>query len=144
MMMHNCEYVATASTAFMEDYYEKLDKAIEAAKRGMAYIHVFSPCPTGWRFPPAKLIEAGRKAVETNIVPLWEFTAEEGRLRFTRSPDNPLPVQEYLKLIGKYRHLSDEQIEHIQKKVDKDIEKLRSLSEYERPTGTVEKAAVAR
>jgi len=43
MVMHNCEYVATASTSFMEDYYAKLDKAAEAAKKGMAYIHVFSP-----------------------------------------------------------------------------------------------------
>jgi phenylglyoxylate dehydrogenase beta subunit len=143
MMMHNCEYVATASTAFMVDYYAKLDKAIEAAKRGMAYIHVFSPCPTGWRYPPEKLIEVSRKAVETNMVPLWEYTAEEGRLRFTRSVDDPLPVQDYLMLIGKYRHLSDEQIQHIQKHVEKEIQKLKSLSEYGQPTGSDEKAAVA-
>ena len=143
MMMHNCEYVATASTAFMEDYYEKLDKAIDAAKRGMAYLHVFSPCPTGWRFPPDKLIEVARKAVETNIVPLWEYTAKEGRLCFTRSVDNPLPVQEYLKLIGKYRHLSTEQIEHIQKRTDKEIEKLTSLSEYKQSTGAEGLAAAS-
>jgi len=36
MAMHNCEYVATASTAFMEDDYAKVEKAIEAAKKGMA------------------------------------------------------------------------------------------------------------
>jgi phenylglyoxylate dehydrogenase beta subunit len=43
MVMHNCEYVATASTAFMEDYYAKLEKAIEAAKKGMltsTYFHL--------------------------------------------------------------------------------------------------------
>ena len=32
MMMHNCAYVATASTAFMEDLYAKLDRAIEASQ----------------------------------------------------------------------------------------------------------------
>ncbi len=32
MMMHNCEYVATASTAFMEDLYAKLDRAIAASQ----------------------------------------------------------------------------------------------------------------
>jgi phenylglyoxylate dehydrogenase beta subunit len=53
-----------------------LEKAVAAAKRDMAYIHVFSPCPTGWRFPPNMLIEIGRKAVETNIVPLWEYEPE--------------------------------------------------------------------
>jgi phenylglyoxylate dehydrogenase beta subunit len=141
MMMHNCEYVATASTAFMEDYYEKLEKAMEAAKRGMAYIHVFSPCPTGWRFSPSQLIEAARKAVQTNMVPLWEYSYEEGRLHFTHPVDDPLPVQEYLKLIGKYRHLDAEQADHIQKTVDKMIEVLKSFSESEGRTGIQEKAA---
>ena len=127
MVMHNCEYVATASTSFMEDYYAKLDKGIEAAKRGMAYIHVFSPCPTGWRYPPGKLIEVGRKAVQTNIVPLWEFEYREGHIRFTHPIENPLPVQAYLSLIGKYRHLDEKQISTIQEQRDKKIEMLKNL-----------------
>jgi len=127
MVMHNCEYVATASTAFMEDYYAKLDKAVEAAKRGMAYIHVFSPCPTGWRYPTGKLIEVGRKAVQTNIVPLWEYEYREGHIRFTHPVENPLPVQAYLSLIGKYRHLDEKQISTIQEQRDKKIERLKNL-----------------
>ena len=122
MVMHNCEYVATASMAFMEDYYAKLDKAIEAAERGMAYIHVFSPCPTGWRFSPDRLIEVARKAVETNMVPLWEFENKVGRICFTHPVDNPLPVQDYLSMIGKYRHLDEGQIAHIQEKTEERIE----------------------
>lgn len=128
MVMHHCEYVATASPAFMEDYYKKLDKAIEASKHGMAYIHVFSPCPTGWRFSPSKLIEVARKAVETNTVPLWEYEYKEGRIDFTYPVDNPLPVDEYLKLIGKYRHLSQEQINYIQKQTDERVEILMRFS----------------
>ena len=128
MMMHNCEYVATASTAFMDDYYMKLDKAIAASKKGMAYLHVFSPCPTGWRFPPSKLIEVSRKAVLTNIIPLWEFEYARGRLKFTHPVDDPLPAQDYLMLIGKYRHLSEEQIEHIQQVTNKNIETLKSFT----------------
>jgi phenylglyoxylate dehydrogenase beta subunit len=132
MMMHNCEYVATATTAFMVDYYRKLDKAIEAAKRGMAYIHVFSPCPTGWRFPPSKMIEIARKAVETNIVPLWEYSYREGVLRFTHWVDAPLPVEAYLKLIGKYRHLDPEQIAHIQNHVNEQVETLKKFTAREK------------
>ncbi|MBW1723437.1 MAG: 4Fe-4S binding protein [Deltaproteobacteria bacterium] len=128
MVMHNCEYVATACTAFMEDYYEKLEKAIEASKKGMAYIHVFSPCPTGWRFPPGKLIEAGRKAVQTNIVPLWEFELKTGRIRFTYPVDDPLPVQEYLSLIGKFRHLDEEQIRLIQEQTERKIQILKAFT----------------
>jgi phenylglyoxylate dehydrogenase beta subunit len=128
MVMHNCEYVATASTAFMEDYYAKVEKAIEAAKKGMAYIHVFSPCPTGWRFPPGKLIEVARKAVETNVVPLWEFELKEGRIRFTHPVDKPLPVQAYLSLIGKYRHLDEKQTAFIQSQTDRKIAMLKNFS----------------
>ncbi len=131
MMMHNCAYVATASTAFMEDYYAKLDKAVAAAKHGMAYIHVFSPCPTGWRFPPAMLIEIARKGVETNTVPLWEYINDGNEFHFTHSVDNPLPVQEFLSLIGKYRHLDADQIDHIQKMNKRRIEMLKMFSEQE-------------
>jgi phenylglyoxylate dehydrogenase beta subunit len=127
MVMHNCEYVATASTAFMDDYYAKLDKAVAAAKRGMAYLHVFSPCPTGWRFPPELLIEISRKAVETNMVPLWEYAASEGDIRFTHAVDNPLAVREFLALIGKYRHLSDAQVAHIQQTIEQRIQLIKGF-----------------
>ncbi|MDF1554153.1 MAG: thiamine pyrophosphate-dependent enzyme [Deferrisomatales bacterium] len=137
MVMHNCEYVATASLAFMEDYYAKLDKAVAAAKRGMAYLHVFSPCPTGWRYPPNRLIEIGRKAVETNMVPLWEYSAEEGEVRFTRPVDDPRPVRELLSLIGKYRHLSDEQVAHIEATVGNRIRMLKSFQTPEHPQAAV-------
>ena len=128
MVMHNCEYVATASLAFMHDYYAKLDKAIDAAKRGMAYIHVFSPCPTGWRFSPSQLIEVSRKAVQTNMVPLWEYESGNGRIEFTHPVDNPLPVESYLSLIGKYRHLDKEQFAYIQQKADERIEVLKKFT----------------
>jgi phenylglyoxylate dehydrogenase beta subunit len=111
----------------MEDYYAKLDKAIAASKSGMAYLHVFSPCPTGWRFPPNQLIEIGRKAVETNLVPLWEYSNETGTLQFTHSVDNPLPVKEFLSLIGKYRHLNQSEIDHIQKTAEQRMEMLLSF-----------------
>ena len=54
MVMHNCEYVATASTAFMEDLYDKLDRAIQAAKTGFAYLHIYSPAPPAGASPPTR------------------------------------------------------------------------------------------
>jgi phenylglyoxylate dehydrogenase beta subunit len=133
MMMHNCEYVATASLAFMDDYYAKLEKAIAATKRGMAYIHIYSPCPTGWRFPSGKTNEVCRKAVETNFAPLWEFEADKG-LRYTRSVEDPLPVETYLNLSGKYRHLDEEQLQHIQQAV---LNKVAFLDSFVRATATL-------
>jgi len=132
MMMHNCAYVATASTAFMEDFYAKLDKAIAASKHGFAYLHVYSPCTTGWRFPSQDNIEVARMAVETNFVMLWEFDPDAG-LRLTRSVDDPLPVSDYLEAQGKYRHLSPEQVAHIAAGVAKQTAFIKRLERKDEP-----------
>lgn len=124
MVMHRCAYVATASTAFMEDFYEKLDRALEASKHGFAYLHVYSPCTTGWRFPSQKNIEVARKAVESNFVMLWEYTPDEG-LRLTRPVDDPVPVAEYLEAMGKYRHLTAHQVEHIERHIAADVARIK-------------------
>jgi len=127
MMMHNCAYVATASTGFMEDLYQKLDKAIAASQRGFAYLHVYSPCTTGWRFPSQENIEVARKAVETNFVMLWEFTPSTG-LQLSRSLEEPLPIAEYLKVLGKYRHLTAEQVEHIEASLERNVAFITNLT----------------
>jgi phenylglyoxylate dehydrogenase beta subunit len=125
MVMHGAPYVATASTAFLEDYAEKLKKAMKV-KDGVAYIHLFSPCPTGWRFQPEKTIEVSRLAVETNFFPLWEYERE--KFRFTRPIDHPKPVEEYLRLSGKYSHLNKKQIGGIKRILEKRCDMLRSLN----------------
>jgi len=128
MTMHNCSYVATASPAYLEDYYAKLEKAIEATKTGMAYLHVYTPCPTGWRFPSSMTTEVCRMQVRTNFVALWEYDPQNG-LRFTHKVEKPEPVGNYLKMIGKYRHLSEEQVAHIQGTVDDKIAYLEQLTQ---------------
>jgi phenylglyoxylate dehydrogenase beta subunit len=127
MVSHRCEYVATASTAYMEDFYDKLDKAIAASKRGFAYLHVYSPCTTGWRFPSELNMEVARKAVETNFVMLWEYNPRDG-LRLTHSVDEPLPVTDYVKAMGRFRHLSPDQLDHIQAKVEENRACVRQLA----------------
>ena len=127
MMMHNCEYVATAATAFMDDYYVKLRKALDASKRGFAYLHVYAPCPSGWRFPSSMTTEVCRLQVETNFSPLWDYTPTQG-LAFTRSVDKPKPLAQYLDAIGKYRHLSPEQVAHIQRNLDTKVAFLRRFA----------------
>ena len=132
MMMHNCEYVATAVMADIEDYHRKLQKAMAASKKGFAYIHVFSPCPTGWRYPQDQTIEVQRRAVNCNFFPLWEYEKSTGEMRFT-NPElvaNPTgTLQDYLKMVGKFRHLSKEQIAHLQKTLDTRVKLLKSIAE---------------
>ncbi|MCB1891866.1 MAG: phenylglyoxylate dehydrogenase, partial [Rhodocyclaceae bacterium] len=121
-----------ASTAFMEDLYDKLDKAIAASKRGFAYLHIYSPCTTGWRFPSQENIEVARKAVEANFVLLWESNPREG-LRLSRDIDHPLSIAAYLEALGKYRHLSEDQVAHIQATVEKNAGFIKGLAEGRHP-----------
>ncbi|HXW41220.1 MAG TPA: hypothetical protein VEK75_08460, partial [Xanthobacteraceae bacterium] len=85
-------------------------------------------CPTGWRFPAAMTTQVCRMQVRTNFIALWEYDPGGG-LRFTHPVERPEPVVNYLKLIGKYRHLNDAQIAHIQRTVDDKIAFLRQLAE---------------
>ena len=66
--------------------------------------------------------------VRTNFIALWEYDPAYG-LRFTHPVDRPEPVADYLKLIGKYRHLSEEQVSHIQHTVDEKIAYLQQLTQ---------------
>jgi pyruvate/2-oxoacid:ferredoxin oxidoreductase beta subunit len=117
MLAHGVSYVATATVAFLEDYVTKLEKAKEVAREGMAYIHLHTPCPTGWRAPVESGIELSRMAVETNYFPLWE--ARDGRVRFTYRMKNPKPIKEYCKLQGRFSHLKEEELDELQIMIEK-------------------------
>ena len=116
MLHHGISYVATASIAFPEDYVRKLDKASKV-KEGMSYIHLISPCPTGWRFPPEWSIRVSRLAVETNYFPLWE--AEDGKVRMTVRLPQPAPVREFTALQGRFEHFDKAMLDALQGQVDK-------------------------
>ena len=123
MLAHRVPYVATATVGFLSDFEYKLRKAMQT--RGFSYIHLLNPCPTGWRFPTEKTVEVSRMAVRTNFFPLWE--AENGRMRFTVKIRARRPVEEYTGLMEKYSHLDQEQLGLIQRMVDQDYQKLKSL-----------------
>jgi len=110
---HRVPYVATVSVAYPRDLKAKIGKAMGI--RGFKYIHTVMPCPTGWRFNPAKSVEVVRLSVDTWAWPLWEV--EDGVLRLTLKPKQK-PVEEYLRAQGRFRQLSEEQIEFIQSEVD--------------------------
>jgi len=99
---HKVPYVATASIAYPPDLISKVKKAFE---KQPSFVHIHCPCPTGWKFDSSQTIELARKAVETGMWILYEI--EDGRLRITRraeKKDRP-PVEEYLKLQGRFKHL---------------------------------------
>lgn len=116
MAMHKIPYAATATLSHLEDLAKKLIKAKEKKNEGLAYLHVFSPCPTGWGFESDKTISLCRMAVRTHYFPLWE--AERGRFRFTRTLPNPKPLEELLGMIRKFAHLTEKEIGVLRKEVD--------------------------
>lgn len=125
MAMHNIEYCATASPSNMADLVAKIQKGLAASKKGFAYLHVFSPCPTGWKFAPDQSIEIARKAVASNMFPLWEM--ENGKYQLSEVK-KPITVAEFVKSIGKFKSLTGDDIAAIQRMVDARMELLRKLA----------------
>ncbi len=118
---HNIPYVATASPSYFKDMITKLEKAV--AVRGPSYVHILSVCPVGWRSPPDLSIRLGRLAVETGMFPLYEI--ENGKYKLSFDLPRLRPVNDYLKLQGRFRHLSDDAINKIQQRVNEDYARLK-------------------
>ncbi|HDH07364.1 MAG: pyruvate synthase subunit beta [Candidatus Iainarchaeum archaeon] len=117
---HGVPYVATATVGYPVDLYNKVKKASKI--RGFKYIHILAPCPVGWRFPDSKTIEISKLAVETGMWILYEI--ENGVLRLTGPSARLLdkskrkPVEEYLKLQGRFRHITEEDKRRLQEYID--------------------------
>ena len=120
LVAHRIPYVATASIAFPDDLLRKAQKAKET--KGSKFLHIYASCPTGWRIPSEMSVKIARMAVQTNIFPLYEV--EDG-LRYTINykPKEYL-VREYFKLQGRFKHLTDQDLDQIQQMVNEDWELL--------------------
>jgi pyruvate ferredoxin oxidoreductase beta subunit len=118
---HNIPYVATACPSYPIDLVQKVKKAADI--EGPAYVHILSVCPTGWRSAPELSIKLGRLAVETGMFPLYEV--ERGQYRLSINFPKLKPIKGYVKLQGRFRHLTDEMIEEIEKRVHREYEELR-------------------
>ena len=118
-------YGATVNIAFPEDLVERVRTA--KAIRGPKFLHVFTPCPSGWKMDPSKTIEAASLATRTGMFPLYEY--RDGQYRFTKEIKNRKPVEEYLRLQRRFRHLSPAQVAEVQGLVDQELEELRARVE---------------
>ena len=116
MAMHDIPYMATASPGYIPDMVRKLERAMEV-KDGLAYIHILSPCATGWGVKPEESIEQCKLSVKSRFFPLYE--SRYRKITITHKVKNPVPVSEYLAPLKKYQHLSDKQIAEIQELVDR-------------------------
>lgn len=123
---HRIPYAATASIAYPQDLIRKFQKAKEM-KGGSRFIHIFATCPTGWRSPSEQSVKIARLAVQTGVFPLYEVT--DG-INYTLNEMGNRRVAEYLKMQGRFKHLTDEDIQTLQDMVDADAELLRRKVEH--------------
>ncbi len=118
---HHIPYVATACPSFPFDLMDKVKRAV--AVEGPAYIHVFSVCPTGWRAASEDAIKFGRLAVQSGVFPLYEVV--DGEYKLSMDFEKLLPVKDYFKGQGRFRHLTEGDVGHIQKQVEKNWQQLK-------------------
>ena len=108
MLAHELEYVATASPYYWRDLLVKVRKGLEV--KGPAFLHVFAPCPRGWRSNPAKTVEYSKLAVESCVFPVWEAVNGKHILStpsklIALAPLKKKPVADYLRGQGRFRHV---------------------------------------
>ena len=124
MAMHDIPYMATMSPAYIPDMVKKLEKAM-AVENGLAYLHVYNPCVTGWGCKSDESIEVARLAVETNFAPLYEV--ENGKFSMSVNVKEPKPVKDFVTRFKKFRHLTEEDIQGLQELTDTRFARLQKL-----------------
>jgi Pyruvate:ferredoxin oxidoreductase and related 2-oxoacid:ferredoxin oxidoreductases, beta subunit len=120
---HGIPYVATANPAYVHDMVYKFKKAMEA--EGPSFLHILQSCTPGWRFEPKYAIRLLELATETGY---WvNYEIEHGEFRVTLPVPRRKHVKCFLQLQGRFRHLKPEEVEHIQRVVDRDVEEINRL-----------------
>ena len=71
MAAHRVPYAASVSLAHADDMMRKLTTALDA--KGFRFLHILSPCPTGWKSEPADGIDLIRLAVDSGLYPVIEI-----------------------------------------------------------------------
>lgn len=132
---HNIPYVAQSNVYNTMDMFKKASKAFEV--QGPKFLNILMPCTTNWGFPESQTMKISRLATETNYWPLFEI--ENGVLTVNYKPKERKPIEEFLKLQGRFKHLFTPEnkhvIEEIQKRIDEDFGNLLKLEKVTHEEG---------
>jgi pyruvate ferredoxin oxidoreductase beta subunit len=121
---HGIPYVATATVGYLKDIEKKVKKALDII--GPKYLQIHCPCPLGWAHEPYDTIKVAKTAVQTGLIPIYEM--ENGMITSVRKITKKMPVEEYLKLQGRFKHLFrkpgfEEELKRVQAIADENIKK---------------------
>jgi pyruvate ferredoxin oxidoreductase beta subunit/2-oxoisovalerate ferredoxin oxidoreductase beta subunit len=126
MAAHRIPYAATATVADPDDLIKKTQKA--KSTQGTKFMHILAPCPPGWKIPSELSVTLARLAVKTRLFPLLEI--ERGTTYTLTEIADPLPIERYLQIQGRFNHLTHDEIQHIQTMVDAKWTTLRNRAVY--------------
>jgi pyruvate ferredoxin oxidoreductase beta subunit len=131
ILAHDIKYAATATPYYWKDMMIKVRKGLEV--KGPAFLHIFAPCPRGWRTDPAKTMTYAKLSVETCVFPIWEAINGKKSLStpskiYDLAPQKKKPITDYLEGQGRFRHLFKPEnkyvIDQIQQTTDERWQKL--------------------
>ena len=122
---HDVAYVGqTTFTKNFKDLYTKSEKAIYT--EGASFLNIMTPCPRGWRYDMANIMEICELAVETCYWPLFEV--KHGKWELSYVPKKKLPIEDFLRPQGRFKHLfkkgNEDLIVQFQQEVDRRWEEL--------------------
>ncbi len=98
---HGIPYIATATVDDYRDLQRKIKTALSI--KGPKYVHILTPCPLGWGHSGDLTIQLSRLAKETGLFPAYEM--RDGKITNVKKVPIKKPVEEYLKLQGRFKHL---------------------------------------
>ena len=126
MAAHIIPYIATASIGYPEDLFKKVKKAKDI--KGTRFLHIYAPCPVGWKSRPEDTIKLARMVVQNANFPLYEIENGE-KYTLNIKLREKKPIEDYLRLQGRFRHLNEKEIKYMQEEVDKKWERLLKMCE---------------
>jgi len=118
---HDIKYAATASIGYPQDFINKVNKAKHT--KGATFIHVYASCPTGWGTPTNTSIEIAKEAVDCGLIFLAEY--ENSEFKLNKNPKEFKSVTEYLTKQGRFKHMTEDDIEKVVQHRDIKWERMR-------------------
>jgi pyruvate ferredoxin oxidoreductase beta subunit/2-oxoisovalerate ferredoxin oxidoreductase beta subunit len=128
MAAHVIPYAATATVGFPDDLMRKAQKA--KSIKGFRFLHILTPCPSGWGFPAHLTLELSRLAVDTKVFPLFEV--EDGvNFVINRQPKG-IPPSKYTRPQQRFQYLTDEVLLEFERMTEQRWKRLLFLAGYKK------------
>ena len=120
LVEHDIPYAAqTTFVQNFKDLHIKAEKAIYT--KGAAFLNIMAPCPRGWRYHTPDIMDICNLAVETCYWPLFEVV--EGEYYLSYEPKKKLPIEDFLRPQGRFKHLFKKGNEHLLEEFQKEVDR---------------------